>query len=240
VAVEERENPETGEMTLKKVPIALTRDWGGTDTRTFAKLVAPSRVMASIAPVSFPKRQMPDEDEGICFDLCESDAGSRYSLPRGAGASVSRPAPPALSSGDRERSLFSRLVEPARKLRKKFDAAAPTASPSPRPLDRLVGLQKADGSWDLDEELAMVLGVPLATIEKALAGVSGDPALVRRTGATALALFWLERSAAGEEDEWSLLARKARVWLGATRVLPPGGSRWNSFAAAILASRPAD
>ena len=114
---------------------------------------------------------------------------------------------------------------------------APLGS-STRALDRLVALQKAEGSWDLDEELATVLGVPLATIEKALAGMPGDPALLRRAGATALALFWLERSAADAKDEWRLLARKARAWLDASGVLPPGGGRWNVFAAAILGSRP--
>ncbi len=43
VAVEERESPETGEMTLKKIPIALTRGWGGLETSTgvMACMVAP-------------------------------------------------------------------------------------------------------------------------------------------------------------------------------------------------------
>ncbi|HYN42430.1 MAG TPA: hypothetical protein VE129_11675, partial [Thermoanaerobaculia bacterium] len=109
---------------------------------------------------------------------------------------------------------------------------------STRTLDRLVALQKADGSWDLDEKLATVLGIPLATVEKALAGMPGDAALLRRACATALALFWLERSAADAEDEWSLLARKARAWLRASGVLPPGGGRWNAFAAALLGNRP--
>ena len=83
-----------------------------------------------------------------------------------------------------------------------------------------------------------MLGIPLATVEKALAGMPGDPALFRRVGATALALFWLERSAADAEDEWSLLARKARAWLDASGVLPPGGGPWKVFAAATLGTRP--
>lgn len=83
-----------------------------------------------------------------------------------------------------------------------------------------------------------MLGVRLATIEKALAGIPGDPDLLRLACATALALSWLERSAADAKDEWRLLARKARAWLDASGVLPPSGGRWNVFATAILGSRP--
>ena len=83
-----------------------------------------------------------------------------------------------------------------------------------------------------------MLGIPLATVEKALAGMPGDPAPFRRACATALALFWLEGSAAAEKDEWRLLARKARARLDAFGVLPPGGGLWHVFAAAIIGSRP--
>ena len=118
-----------------------------------------------------------------------------------------------------------------------YSAGAPQAAT--RPLDRLVALQGADGSWDLDEELASVLGVPLATIEKALAGAPGDPALLRRATATALALLWLEERAADAKGEWKLLARKARAWLDASGARPPGGGPWNAFAAAIREGGPA-
>lgn len=101
------------------------------------------------------------------------------------------------------------------------------SEPSPvsaRPLDRLVALQRADGSWDLTEELAQALGRPLAELEKKL-GRLKDPDS-RRAIATALALVWLERQAKEAEAEWSLLARKARRWLDKCTARPDGGQSW--------------
>jgi Ca-activated chloride channel family protein len=194
VAVEERENPETGEMTLKKVPIALTRGWGG--------LEPGGDVMLSAAPPAM---------------LMESSVSS-LSL---GGACFSREMPRDIRDA---LTMFRRgPSEPSAR-----------AVEATRPLDRLVALQKADGFWDLDEELATLLGAPLREVEEALAGTLGDPALLRRAAATALALLWLERYAAEARDEWRLLALKASLWLRLEGVLPPGGSPWKDFAAAIL------
>lgn len=194
VAIEERADPETGEMTLVKVPIALTRGWGG--------LEPDGDVMLSAAP---PAR------------LRES---SVYELRLGS-VCLSRARP--RDFGDAIEMLKRISSEPSDR-----------AVEATRPLDRLVALQKADGAWDLDEELATVLGIPLATVEKALAGAPGDPALLRRAGATALALLWLERNVADAKDEWRLLALKASAWLHVSGVLPPGGGLWTEFAAAVL------
>jgi hypothetical protein len=206
VAVEERENPETGEMTLVKVPIALTRGWGGMEPST--------GVMACMAAPPSPDRMM------------SFDSGAHLISPR-----YRAPAPI---------DLFGEPPRLSRRIREApgEDSGLAPLAPSTRALDRLVALQKADGSWDLDEALATVLGVPLATIEQALAGKPFDPALFRRAGATALALLWLERSAADAKGEWRLLARKASAWLDASGALPPGGGRWKVFATTILGSRP--
>jgi hypothetical protein len=47
-------------------------------------------------------------------------------------------------------------------------------SPSPGPLDLLLQLQAADGSWDLTRELALPLGKPWKGVEKAFAAVTDD------------------------------------------------------------------
>ncbi|HYN43358.1 MAG TPA: hypothetical protein VE129_16395, partial [Thermoanaerobaculia bacterium] len=233
VAVEERENPETGEMTLKKVPISLTRGWGGLETST--------GVMACMAAPPSPDVMMscdysanlisPRSRNAASGDLFDIPAFMRRSLDEGPGESLDEGA--AVVREVAQASALPSRKEPSERARY---SARPLGS-SIRALDRLVALQKADGSWDLNEELATVLGIPLATVEKALAGMPGDPALFRRAGATALALFWLERSAADAKDEWKLLARKARTWLDASGVRAPGEGRWKAFAAALLGSR---
>lgn len=220
VAVEERATPVTGEMELRKVPIALTRGWSRADTRAAANLAAPSHVMASMAPASFSRRVMPAGDEDTCYDM-----------------DLSVPPPTAPSGRQRESSLFSRVSEPAPKLRKMLSRVVPAAAPpapSVRPLDRLVSLQRAIGSWELDGALAEALGVPLESLEAPIAGAPGDAEVLRRTWATELALAWLARNAAEAEDEWRLLARKARAWLNAFGAPPLAGRPWADLAAATL------
>ena len=233
VAVEERENPETGEMTLKKVPIALTRGWGGADPRMMPRSSASAGIAASISAPDVAYSL--EKDRGLERSYCRSEdtSGKEFSIERSMS-----PAQPRDMLRKLESVLSRKRSALARRLATDGASVSTPKGPSVRALDQLVALQKADGSWDLDAELAMLLGIPLATTENAFAGIPGDPALLRRACATALALFWLERSAADEEDEWRLLARKARAWLSSSGVLPPGGGLWNAFAAAILGSRP--
>ncbi len=109
-----------------------------------------------------------------------------------------------------------------------------------RPVDELVVLQRADGSWDLDESLASALGVRLRKLQKKLKGASGDPDEAARAWATALALAWLESNAADSREEWELLAAKARDWLSRCAArLPdgPDGEAWLSAAASALTAR---
>uniref|UniRef100_A0A8C3F6S2 von Willebrand factor A domain-containing protein 5A n=1 Tax=Chrysemys picta bellii TaxID=8478 RepID=A0A8C3F6S2_CHRPI len=86
-------------------------------------------------------------------------------------------------------------------------------APEEFPLLRLVSLQNADGSWDLDPRLAAALGaVSLFPAQDVAPGV----------WATVLAVVWLHGRAAGQRDEWELLEAKAVGWVrgqaGETRV----------------------
>ena len=95
--------------------------------------------------------------------------------------------------------------------------------------DRLIDLQRADGSWDLTEEFADAVGVKLRHLEKALRGAVGDPDVARRALATAVALAWLEKHAAAQRGEWDLLAHKAMTWLSSSRTEPAAGQGWNAW-----------
>jgi hypothetical protein len=98
-----------------------------------------------------------------------------------------------------------------------------------RPLDALVALQRADGSWELDGEFAKTVSLKLRQLEKELRTAAGDPDTVRRALATAIALEWLEKHAAALRGEWELLALKAAKWLSGSGTEPGAGLGWNAW-----------
>ncbi|KAM7150674.1 von Willebrand factor A domain-containing protein 5A-like isoform 4-T4 [Macrochelys suwanniensis] len=77
------------------------------------------------------------------------------------------------------------------------------------PLLRLVSLQNADGSWDLDPRLAAALGVSEADARGRMPSKDVAPGV----WATVLAVVWLHGRAAGQRNEWELLEAKAVVWV---------------------------
>ncbi|XP_074071445.1 von Willebrand factor A domain-containing protein 5A-like isoform X2 [Macrotis lagotis] len=82
-------------------------------------------------------------------------------------------------------------------------------SPPESLLLQLISLQKADGSWELDEALASVLGV---NVQNALAALPDQRKDVLRW-ATVLAVLWMHSFSWAERDEWELLERKAVAWI---------------------------
>jgi Ca-activated chloride channel family protein len=168
VAIEKRTDATPRKIELRRVPVALTRGWGGLSKGMVARTSA-----------------------------------SKLTL----GASM------------------------------RFAAASSSPPPAIRPLDELVLLQRADGSFDLDERIASILGVPLRKLEKKLHGAEGDPVEAARAWATALAIAWLESRAAESRGEWELLAEKAKTWLWPCGARLAGGEDWLAAAAAVLTKR---
>lgn len=74
---------------------------------------------------------------------------------------------------------------------------------------QLISLQKANGSWKLDEDLTKILGTKLKDIKAANPAKDGDPA----AWATVLAVIWLHANGKDLKCEWELLERKAVAWL---------------------------
>ncbi|XP_017163715.1 von Willebrand factor A domain-containing protein 5A-like [Poecilia reticulata] len=90
-----------------------------------------------------------------------------------------------------------------------MSAPVPT-QPHKDPLLQLVSLQKASGSWRLDEDLAAVLGKTKEEVEKA------KPKLVNNeVWASILALIWLHGFKMDAKEEWELLSMKAASWIKA-------------------------
>lgn len=152
-------------------------------------------------------------------------------------SSVSAPTPvwrrEFLLAPEASRSLEGRRVGAVSKLGRRARSAR-SRPRRPAELDALVALQGADGTWELTERLADILGRRPQTLEAALAGASGAPDDVRRAWATALALAWLQLNAADCADEWRWLGAKARKWLDGVPATPPGGGTWLDAARRFL------
>jgi Ca-activated chloride channel family protein len=209
VAIERRENAVKGDAQLRRVPIALTNGWGGIE----------DRLTGTGSHATAPAR------------LAVSYLDSSAALLRAPDAVASRQA--SGGSGPRLLSPMSRLTGTARNI---FDASTPVAPVSP--LHALVALQRADGSWTLTAELASAIGRDLTELVAVLDGAKGNRKDAMKAWATALALAWLHEHAQDAEDQWRLLAAKARRWLDTVPAWLRDGTKWMDAATAFLAQTP--
>jgi hypothetical protein len=225
VAVERRETPVTGEMNLRRVPIALPAGWGGVDQRR------PAIRAARVAMPSMSALDMSAVDVSAP-DAAPASGRVRRAIARAFGASG--------SGGD-----TAQAPEGPGSIRPEFWADVPSSPPSVpsqssdperAAMHLLVALQHADGHWDLTADLAALLGVDLDRLEAAIAMASGEPSDIRRAWATALAIAWLEAHASGVEDEWRLLAAKGRQWVDNVPASPQGRWTWVDAARKFMAA----
>jgi Ca-activated chloride channel family protein len=212
VAVQQREVPLAEEATLRRVPVAITSGWGGRHELVESRLLS-----APLAGLS-----------DLGFDVTASlHASSTTRAVHEHSQPMARAARPGASRVESVLGLFG-----GRRAQTSGDDStrAVPASSSTRLLDRLVALQRADGSWDLTPELADVLGVPLSDLLARLAHATGDHEEARRAWATALALLFLATRESSRYGEWDLLAAKAGRWLALVKSKPPGGGSWTKLA----------
>uniref|UniRef100_A0A8C9TK71 von Willebrand factor A domain-containing protein 5A-like n=1 Tax=Scleropages formosus TaxID=113540 RepID=A0A8C9TK71_SCLFO len=87
----------------------------------------------------------------------------------------------------------------------------------PKTHQRVIGLQRADGSWDLQKSLASILGKREEDMAKASPGKSEFSSV----WATVLAVLWLHGHKAEFRDEWQFVATKAMTWVRASRTFSP-------------------
>jgi Ca-activated chloride channel family protein len=176
--------------------------------------------------VAVEKRERPTEGEAQLRRIPVALTSGWGGLDRGMpmAGSAMKMAAPAAAVPARGRSFGRALLASVAS-----SVMSSLASDGARPLDSLVSLQRADGSWDLTPELAQVIGRSLQELEAKL--TPGADREARRALATALALRWLETHAGDAEAEWALLAKKARKWLEDCPAQPPGGGTWTAWAA---------
>jgi Ca-activated chloride channel family protein len=204
VAIEHREAPLQERAELRRVPIALTSGWGGLSERALRPAAGPAAMAAwAVMPIaSAPRfgRHMYDL-LSACPAPADIDAADVS-----VGELYAEPAPRA----------------PGAPRSRRTRAAA-------RPLDALVALQRADGSWELNGEFARAVSLTMRDLEAALRGAAGDADHARRALATAIALEWLGKHAAAQRGEWELLAMKATRWLSGSHTEPAAGQGWNAW-----------
>jgi Ca-activated chloride channel family protein len=131
VAVEERQDgDEASEARLRRIPVAVTRGWHGMPE---VKRSASLRMTVDMMRTSCPAPAPEPAREAASMDLL-------------ACQDVAEEAEIADVSGARTRRSF---------------ASEPLMAPSPpvRPLDRLIALQQADGSWTPSTELSKLTGL---------------------------------------------------------------------------------
>jgi Ca-activated chloride channel family protein len=154
------------------------------------------------------------------------------------GAAVSALGSMRLGSLPSVSSAFSRLVEgllPSRGTSVTEQIVGYEARGSERVFDRVVALQRADGSWELDEALLFACGLApeqMAALEAFVP--TATPLEGKRAMATAIALTFLRRRALADKAEWALLARKAERYLDRVAVAPNGGGTWLDAASVVF------
>ena len=151
--------------------------------------------------------------------------------------SVQMRAPVRLESSASVSSALSRMVNdwlPSRRQSVSERTVKYQQSSGDRVFDRVVALQRADGSWELDEALLIACGLApehMAALEVFVP--TATPVEGRRAMATAIALTFLRRRALADQAEWALLARKADRYLSRVAVMPNGGRTWLEAASTV-------
>jgi Ca-activated chloride channel family protein len=216
VVVEKRDVATNEPAVLRRVPIAIASGWGGSD-------------VDSAPLLKVGRRLDPDMTGEFRLDAFEGSV----QMARAVRGSV---ADGALS---RLLGLMSSKRAPVNP--SPIDSSPmshPPVSHGPsrgeREFDRVIALQHADGSWELDEALLIACGLPPAQMPALEAFV---PMTFREDGkramATAIALTFLRRRALADQSEWALLARKAERFLDQVAIAPNGGSTWLDAASGV-------
>ncbi|XP_074158838.1 von Willebrand factor A domain-containing protein 5A-like isoform X2 [Sminthopsis crassicaudata] len=182
----ELNQPIQGPLIRRDIP--LSAPYSG---RSLLKCAFGSGIMAS--PCALP--------------LCRTSSPQKGFL-KSAG-SLFKKKKTALFTADADLSMSAPQFSPYCMVAEK--SIAKEASPTESPLLQLISLQKADGSWELDEALASVLDV---SVESALAALP-DQSKDVPTWATILAVLWMHSFSWDQREEWELLARKAVAWIWA-------------------------
>lgn len=200
VAVEKRDAEEVSDLRpaeLRRIPVALLKDWHGTFARPRILARSVGR-RARLVPEDALATRMASMECGFMEDSEPMDVE-----------------PPVLRdpvSMDIESLAFS-LTSPAVRFKRDDTGSAELVA--------FMGRQRADGSWRLDPTTFTRVGVPGAKLTAVAAKLRTALAADDDAVATVLAIYLLERQFSRMDVQWRLAADKAEAWLAA-RSLPGG------------------
>ena len=211
VAVEERPAGEqTQPAELRRIPVALTKGWGGAGEVVLCQMggAAGPPVMAQAMRCSVASA--PPASFAVAEEAAFAPASSKVARQRAAAKGG------VLSS--LARGIFGKGQDA-----EAMEAPATFALPPGDALLALTALQRADGSFELQEALAKAAQRTLAELEKAAKALNTRDHVARTVLATALAIEILEKQFSDRRDEWQMIADKAKRWLAKQNVPPPAG-----------------
>ena len=217
VAIEKRTDPLTEEAQLRRVPVALTRGWGGVFSAAMDRAI-----LSTAAPQAAPAMAFARKSKRRRLDapLELSMEAEFLEEPK-----ASAPAPvDATFKEEMDDSFDMCLSEPAPEYSEPSASKALEDS-ADRLLMDLTSLQRFDGSWPLNQNLADAAQAELSALQKAAAELAAENAIEREEAesivATLVAMHTLKDGLADLEDEWALLYAKAEKWIGARSIKAP-------------------
>lgn len=191
VAIEEKEDPVTQEARLRRIPVNLTRGWGGIvedaddDDLSFLRMQSIDDFACKSSELACEDQ---DEDDAMFTEFC---------------LELDEEPPPLRSVSEIDLS-----------------DAPETLDSKTGPGDLLMELtmeQKADGSWALTEQLAEAVEVEFAVLKKAAARLAAENDLDETAAsdivATLVAIHVLKTKLSALQEEWALLCAKAEKWV---------------------------
>jgi Ca2+-binding EF-hand superfamily protein len=151
-------------------------------------------------------------DEMVCGVDVDGDGKVNYEefvMMMMAGGPCSNPSPPPAPQQCTQQTPYTPPAVAPTVLAASSEPVTKSAVLDADLLQPLILLQAFDGSWNFDERLASALGADLSALSTEATSLTG------KVWATALSLAFLQLRMLAREEEWSLVAAKARTWLQA-------------------------
>ena len=156
---------------------------------------------------------------GISSPACSPTKYYQCILPASINDETQGTSSSASTAACRKRSRHKRGLSPTMDGSYRSRKAGSEASVASKPvhsakLDRIISLQRFQGYWELSQTLLEICGVPkTSTTSKMGAKVSSQKPSRESVWATMLAIVYLERKMAADEDTWVLVVKKAKEFL---------------------------
>lgn len=207
VAVEKRNQSVQGSMQVREIPVQFNKV-SSFQTSNVTNLLSftfdPSYGSSSVPSTSYFGSQ-PNLQSSLLKKLASDPFESLTTAP---SASINKNASLFLSPTDALNSISNISYQ---SLNINSNTNSNLKQKETEQMNSILILQKADGSWNLDQRLAQALNLPFQVISNL--SVIGIPSSLQNVWATLLCLKYLELKLKTLESEWSIIVEKSKKWL---------------------------